>query len=362
VQEWSVALLVYLIPAELVVRIHSLLLQELSLLVYGADPGIVTAVATAVCLLLQPFSWEGIFVPLLPLAAYEALDAPVPFIVGVVSPTRPTVAISPSAGMLCVDDFIQHPELYVASCFDESALRSTLASHDAHVRVPPPRATSVTSCSEGIATGNRFLKFFEAPCPEDNQHGAPPMLDPLQCSHLKELYQFIAYHAVKIKACVRAVCGSRLKPFCATALLKAVLHDLSSEGLRSLTSILARVHAYNSSLCGEVLTQPGGWRNFGVLNSHTQQFEFLPELFLEPLKANLRLQESVIHTQLFVSFVDEQSESYLKLQPQRYLLDHVLPSMSSLLNGFCVFYFLCVAGFLLATGCTTAWCFGSDAV
>lgn len=93
------ALLLYLVPSELIVKIHSLLLQELSLLVYGTDAGVVTAVATAFSQLLQPFSWEGIFVPLLPIAAYEALDAPVPFIVGVVSPSRPTAQISSSAGL-----------------------------------------------------------------------------------------------------------------------------------------------------------------------------------------------------------------------------------------------------------------------
>lgn len=328
-QEWTVALLLYLVPSELIVKIHSLLLQELSLLVYGTDAGIVTAVATAFSLLLQPFSWEGIFVPLLPIAAYEALDAPVPFIVGVVSPSRPIAQISSSAGMLCIDDFILHPDLYIPSCFDEATLRNTLATHPTAAR-----DSSVVGVVRGgkTLTGGRQLKFFEAPCPEDNQHAAPPQLDPLHCSGLKELHQFVAYHAHKVKACIRTLFGNRLAGFNASALIKCIMFDLSSEALRSLTSALDRVHAYNSSLCGEVLTQPGGWRQFGVLNSQTDQFEFLPELFLQPMKANLRLQESVINTQLFVSFMDEQSEHYLKLQPQRYVRRSVNRSLLYTVN------------------------------
>jgi hypothetical protein len=305
---------VSILPAELIVKIHSLLLQELSLLVYGTDAATVTAVATAFSQLLQPFSWEGIFVPLLPLAAYEALDAPVPFIVGVVGSSRPVVQISSSAGLLCVDDFVHHPELYVPSCFDEVTLRHTLAAREGHLHDISGRSSTATPVQL-----DHSLKFYEAPCPEENQQGASQLLDPLQCSQLKELYQFVAYHAVKIKASLRALQHQQsVVPYNATTAIKAVMYDLSAEALRSLDRILERVAAYNRSLCGEVLTQPGGWRQFGVLNSRTNQFEFLPDLFLAPLKANLRLQESVINTQLFVSFMDEQSEEYEKLKPQRY--------------------------------------------
>jgi len=319
--EWTIALAVALIPSELVVRIHSLLLQELSLLVYGSDPGMVTAIATAFNLLLQPFAWEGIFVPLLPTAAYEALDAPVPFIVGVVASSRPVVQIAPSAGILCIDDFLYHPDLYVPSCFDEATLRHTLATRDGRSRNFATQSAAATDADgEGEVDGaglDHSLTFFESPCPEESQQGVNPLLDPMQCSQLKELQLFIAYHAVKIKASLRVLHSQRRVIFGATCVLKAVLHDLSDEALRSLSHILGRMHSYNSSLCGEVLTQPGGWKQFGVLNSRSNQFEFLPDLFLAPQRANLRLQECVINTQLFVSFMNEQSEAYLKLQPQR---------------------------------------------
>lgn len=319
VQEWTVAILIALLPSELIVKIHSLLLQEQSLLVYGSDAGMVTAIVTAFTLLLQPFGWEGIYVPLLPTAAYEALDAPVPFVIGVVADSRPTATIASTAGVLSLDDFIHYPEQYVHSCFDEATMRHTLASRDErHLRDTRFRRNYIYPEDGGEVDAG--LKFFEAPCPDESGQGIAPLLDPMQCSQLKELDQFIAYHAVKIRASLKFAQSPRKSHFNATGAIKSVMNDLSDEALRSLSHVLNRVLAYNSSICGEVLTQPGGWRQFGVLNSRSNQFEFLPDLFMAPLKAHLRLQESVINTQLFVSFMDAQSEGYFKLQPQRYVI------------------------------------------
>lgn len=313
------AILVALLPSELIVKIHSQLLQEQSLLVYGSDAGMVTAVVSAFTLLLQPFSWEGIHVPLLPMAAYEALDAPVPFVIGVVASSRPAVPISSSAGVLSLNDFIHHPEQYVPSCFDEAAMRHTLASRDEkHLRDTRFRRNFIYP-EDGSSEVDLGLKYFEAPCPDESQQGITPLLDPMQCSQLKELHQFIAYHAVKIRASLKFAQTPRVGVFNSTCAIKSVMNDLCDEALRSLSHVLNRVLAYNTSICGEVLTQPGGWRQFGVLNSRANQFEFLPDLFMAPLKAHLRLQECVINTQLFVSFMDAQSETYLKLQPQRYV-------------------------------------------
>jgi hypothetical protein len=48
----------------------------------------VTALAFAVVNLLNPFTWEGVFVPLVPNNARELFGAPVPFILGTTSPPR----------------------------------------------------------------------------------------------------------------------------------------------------------------------------------------------------------------------------------------------------------------------------------
>ena len=325
-------------------------MQEQSLLVYGSDAGTVTAIVTAFTLLLQPFNWEGIYVPLLPTAAYEALDAPVPFVIGVVASSRPTATIAPSAGVLSLDDFIHYPEQYTLGCFDEATMRHTLASRDErHLRDTRFRRNYIYG--EDGADFDPGLKFFEAPCPEESTQGIAPLLDPMQCSQLKELHQFIAYHAVKIRVSLKFVQSPRTTTFNATSAIKAVMNDLSDEALRSLSHVINRVHSYNTSICGEVLSQPGGWRQFGVLNSRSNQFEFLPDLFMTPLKAHLRLQESVINTQLFVSFMDAQSEGYFKLQPQRCV--DIMTFKSALLSDhpflltflFSIIEYLSVSGF-----------------
>ena len=62
-----------------------MLLLEKSLLVHGSQSIYVTAISTAFTLLLEPFRWEGIFIPLLPDIAYDVLGSPVPIIVGILN-------------------------------------------------------------------------------------------------------------------------------------------------------------------------------------------------------------------------------------------------------------------------------------
>jgi hypothetical protein len=38
---------------------------------------------------------------------------------------------------------------------------------------------------------------------------------------------------------------------------------------------------------------------------------------MAPLRENLRLQENVVNSQMFVCFIDHQSESYMQKAPQR---------------------------------------------
>eukprot|EP01032_Pedospumella_encystans_P020059 gene20059-22797_t len=229
-KEWTVAILIALLPSELIVKILSQLLQEQSLLVYGSDAGMVTAVVSAFTLLLQPFSWEGIHVPLLPMAAYEALDAPVPFVIGVVASSRPAVPISSSAGVLSLNDFIHHPEQYVPSCFDETTMRHTMASRDEkHLRDTRFRRNFIYPEDGSNGEVDLGLKFFEAPCPDESHQGIVPLLDPMQCSQLKELHQFIAYHAVKIRASLKFAQTPRAAAFNSTCAIKSVMNDLSDE-------------------------------------------------------------------------------------------------------------------------------------
>eukprot|EP01035_Chromulina_nebulosa_P030512 gene30512-40539_t len=66
----------------------SLLLTEKSLIVCGQQPGVVTAVTIAITYLIQPFEWEGVFVPLVPDDVRELFESPVPFITGTIYQPR----------------------------------------------------------------------------------------------------------------------------------------------------------------------------------------------------------------------------------------------------------------------------------
>lgn len=60
---------------------------EKSLLVRGQSASMVSIIAAAVIHLIAPLKWVGAFIPLLPLSAKEVLQAPVPFVIGVVNYT-----------------------------------------------------------------------------------------------------------------------------------------------------------------------------------------------------------------------------------------------------------------------------------
>lgn len=74
-----------------------------------------STISSALSYLINPFHWEGVFIPLIPPNALEILDSPVPFIVGtthVVSTAQAehrgsltAIGLSPTAAVLYVDDY-----------------------------------------------------------------------------------------------------------------------------------------------------------------------------------------------------------------------------------------------------------------
>ncbi|RHY82870.1 hypothetical protein DYB26_010000, partial [Aphanomyces astaci] len=70
-------------PENLVALVHHALLEH-SILILGTDNLFITAVATTIRLLLAPFQWDHVFIPVVPHGVDIAtlLDAPVPFIAG----------------------------------------------------------------------------------------------------------------------------------------------------------------------------------------------------------------------------------------------------------------------------------------
>jgi hypothetical protein len=81
-KEWSTAVLLSVVSPDQIIKITTLLLMEKSLVIVGDNVTLVSTIAFAVTNLIAPFTWEGVFVPLIPDNARELFEAPVPFILG----------------------------------------------------------------------------------------------------------------------------------------------------------------------------------------------------------------------------------------------------------------------------------------
>jgi len=261
-------------------------------------------------LLLQPFTWEGIFVPLLPTAAYEALDAPVPYIIGVVSNSKPKVEIASCAAVLSIDDFLYHYEHYIPSGYDD-------VNYTKNELQRQRRRSSHDQVEDNMSASSYALVFYENPrvIPSGLQSSCGmPLLEPMLSSSFPDLRRLISYHRTSIGQSVKR--KSRSQAHLPTMMMRSVVYDMSRGSIRSLRLVLDRISAFNSSLCGNILTQPAGWLQYGQ-TSREGHFEFTPKSFMKPYEAQLKFQENVINTQLFVSFMDQLSVDYCSRESQR---------------------------------------------
>ncbi|KAG6609812.1 uncharacterized protein IUM83_00373 [Phytophthora cinnamomi] len=65
-----------------VILVFSCLALELKVVLCSKHVGILTPVAEALLAILLPFSWQGAYIPVLPMSLLDVIDAPVPFLVG----------------------------------------------------------------------------------------------------------------------------------------------------------------------------------------------------------------------------------------------------------------------------------------
>ena len=68
-------------------------LQERRIVIYSPDVGLTSAVCLSLISFLAPFLWEGMFVPVLPFALHTFLEAPVPYIAGIMVPVQVDEAV-----------------------------------------------------------------------------------------------------------------------------------------------------------------------------------------------------------------------------------------------------------------------------
>ncbi|KAL4087428.1 hypothetical protein PRIC1_013320 [Phytophthora ramorum] len=79
---WSVGVVLRFLTPDKVVEIMAYLLLEKQVVIMSDSPAKVSAVCTALLLLLAPFQWQSTYIPLLPSGLLDFLHSPVPFLVG----------------------------------------------------------------------------------------------------------------------------------------------------------------------------------------------------------------------------------------------------------------------------------------
>jgi len=268
--EFVCGVLFSVVPTADIMNILSLLLTEKSIIVYGTDAGLTTSIATALLFLLHPFNWEGIFVPITPVSAHEIMQAPVPFIVGTVHRPNPKV-IASSVGILYIDDYLSNtsPHGYLKSYFKlpESDLDPSKYCDPSKTHAYRELCTKVSKLSKRLNVISDELNYNQKP--RQNQ---------------------LTIRSASIR-------------------MATFLYRMHQDEKKIVNDILNLIHGYNKKLCGD-LTNPTGWRSYGAMNSSTGEFEFYPQWFMEPLELQVQFQEQVIHTQMFVSFMDKQRIAY----------------------------------------------------
>eukprot|EP00966_Prymnesium_polylepis_P020910 481543-Prymnesium_polylepis.1 len=80
-----------------VIMLWALLLAEQKVVLQGKQPHVLTMAAETLCALLFPFSWQHVYIPILPARLLDILQAPVPFLMGI---DEDVLALAEKQGMI----------------------------------------------------------------------------------------------------------------------------------------------------------------------------------------------------------------------------------------------------------------------
>lgn len=79
---WCLPVIASIISLSNLLALYNALLVERHLVILSRNPGLVSVVVLGLVTLLDPLTWQGLLIPLLPLQMKETLHAPVPYIIG----------------------------------------------------------------------------------------------------------------------------------------------------------------------------------------------------------------------------------------------------------------------------------------
>lgn len=231
--------------------------------------------------------------------------APVPMILGTTSPPKLTGdLVSPSAAILYLND-----DLLV------------LKSNSTQGSRPPSRVkNAVSESSSAAATPElEFVAWFvrlpevSASMPVDDEISKRmEYTRGLLCNHYSKQLEYVEQISPSIFPTATKPVGNRLVKNTLDMLLMADVPELISKNVQVL---IAAIKRYNFHFFSSLVTDTASWKRF-LRQTGTGEMEFFPASFMEPLRNHLEFQEAVVHTQLFVAFMD-------KLRKDNRLLDNV---------------------------------------
>ncbi|GMH62211.1 hypothetical protein TrRE_jg5067 [Triparma retinervis] len=255
--EWGLAKLLVKIGGDNLMRIIHLMMLERNVLILGGVVEEVTSCACALVQLLSPFKWAGTFIPLLPNDMTDFLLSPVPFIVGMVK----------GSDDICGTPTVKEANESGLSIIDLDTGLVT-ATREKGIEAMLPLASDIV-----VVLGALHCRL--ATFAEDERNSGLGTLDNFVgkgCSNLESL----------TIASVRSTVGKHLK-----------------------------------GMGGEIASGRNRWQKYGMLNRTSGDFEFYPGWFLEPFRAELEFKQSMVHTQLFVSFVDKKRKEDIAVDAER---------------------------------------------
>lgn len=250
--QWGLATLFLRIKDSGLIILLKLLLLERSVLVVGQRSEEVTACATALLELLDPYTWASAFMPLLPREMLDFVSSPVPFI----------------AGMLVEG---------------KQDLHSVIHDH---------------GVKDAMLNGLSIVNLVSGKLIVTREQGTSDML--------RRSFQTIpelALYQKRLESYFRDP-SSNLRSFRAFFRYGASLRESLTLG-----KVKKVIKKHLSQFTMGLNDKPDAWQQYGEFNQHTGAFDFCPDKFIQPLKDRMifqiQFQEMMTHTQLFVGYVEE---------------------------------------------------------
>jgi len=251
-EEWGLATLILRLGFHKLMKILMLLLLEKPLLVVGYEPLEVSVCTCTLLLLLSPFKWVSVFIPLLPDGILDFVESPVPFLAGVLADGEKEIEI------ILNDDSVQSALYNGLSVVD-------LFSGEVHFTKETESLDLLLKC-DSILTMSKFEEM----------------------SNYEHRLQYLV-----------------TKEFSLLSFKTFFEYGASPSESVVLKKSLRAIKTFMKRLAGDMHSSPDAWKKFTLLCKDTDKIEMLPNLLLQPLKDEIIFLEMMVETQLFASYVEE---------------------------------------------------------